>query len=158
MGVQARNPFENDDPIDGAPEASSVGELLTAIDHVAIAVADLDEALDDYRGTFGATVDHREIIEADGVEVAILRVGGSEVHLLTPTRTAGPLAEFLDEWGPGLHHVGYRVADCRAALDAVIAHGLEVVDDEPRPGLRGATVAVVSLRDLHGTPIQLVER
>jgi methylmalonyl-CoA/ethylmalonyl-CoA epimerase len=157
MGVQARNPFENDDPIDGAAGASSVGELLTAIDHVAIAVADLDEALDDYRETFGATVDHREIIDADGVEVAILRVGGSEVHLLTPTRTAGPLAEFLDEWGPGLHHVGYRVDDCAQALESMVAAGATAIDKAPRPGSRGTTVAFIHPKGSFGTLIELVQ-
>ncbi len=160
MGVQAKNPFVNDE-IDNdqnaGEESGAVEVALTDIDHVAIAVYDLDEALDDYRETFGVTVDHRELLDADGVEVAMLEVGDSYIQLLTPTRDDSPLAAFLDERGPGLHHVGYRVADCAAALAAVVDQGHEVVDDEPQPGARGTTVAFVHPRALHGTLIQLVE-
>ncbi len=86
--------------------------LLTEIDHVAIAVDDLDAAIDYYADTFGAVVSHRERIDSDGVEEALLAVADSYIQLLTPTRDDSPVAIFLQKRGPGLHHVGYRVADC----------------------------------------------
>lgn len=155
MGLEAKNPYENDDF--KSDESGQVGDLLTGIDHVGIAVHDLDEAVDEHRETFGVWVDHREILEAEGVEVALLAVGGSYIQLMTPTRDDSPLAGFLAERGPGLHHVGYRVADCAAALAAVVARGHEVVDEEPRRGVRDTTVAFIHPRALYGTLIQLVE-
>lgn len=155
MGLEAKNPFENDDF--RSDESGQLGALVTGIDHVAIAVHDLDDAIVDYRETFGVLVDHRELLEADGVEVAVLQVGGSAIQLLTPTRDDSPLVDFLESRGPGVHHVGYRVVDCAAALAAVIAQGHEVVDLEPRPGLLDTTVAFIHPRALHGTLIQLVE-
>ncbi len=88
--------------------------LLTEIDHVAIAVNDLDAAIDYYRETFGCEVEHREVVESDGVEEALLKVADSYVQLLTPTRDDSPVAKYLANKGEGLHHVGYRVADCAA--------------------------------------------
>jgi methylmalonyl-CoA/ethylmalonyl-CoA epimerase len=131
--------------------------LLTEIDHVAIAVRDLEAAIDYYRETFGAEVDHREVVESDGVEEALLKVADSYVQLLTPTRDDSPVAKYLERRGEGLHHVGYRVDDCGAALDAVKAQGGEVIDEAPRPGSRGTTVAFVHPKGAFGTLIELVE-
>ena len=86
--------------------------LLTEIDHVAIAVRDLEAAIDYYHRAFGATVDHREVVESDGVEEALLKVADSYVQLLTPTRDDSPVAKAIEKRGEGLHHIGYRVADC----------------------------------------------
>lgn len=169
MGIQARNPFENDDllkqdvggqPLDGPgdDEPGDLGDLLESIDHVAIAVHRLDEALDGYRETFGVTVHHREILESEGIDVALLEVGGSYIQLLAPTRDDSDLVPFLEERGEGLHHIGYRVSDCAAALDLVMAQGHEVVDDEPRPGVGGASIAFIHPSSFFGTLIQLVER
>jgi methylmalonyl-CoA/ethylmalonyl-CoA epimerase len=131
--------------------------LLTEIDHVAIAVTDLDEAISYYAETFGATVDHREKVESDGVEEALLRVADSYIQLLTPTRPDSPVALYLEKRGPGLHHVGYRVADCGVALESVKAHGGRVIDQVPRPGSRGTTVAFVHPKGAFGTLIELVQ-
>ena len=90
--------------------------LLTEIDHVGIAVRDLDAAIAYYRDTFGATVSHRECIDLDGVEEALIAVADSYIQLLCPTRPDSPVARFLERRGEGLHHVGYRVDDCAAAL------------------------------------------
>lgn len=155
MGVQAKNPFENDDvPSD---QSAQTGAVLTEIDHIAIAVYDLDEAIDEHRESFGVWVDHREILEDEQVEVALLQVADSYIQLLTPTSDDAPLARFLDERGAGLHHVGYRVRDCAAVLEAMIAAGHEVIDTEPRRGLRDATVAFVHPHTMFGTLVQLVE-
>jgi methylmalonyl-CoA/ethylmalonyl-CoA epimerase len=131
--------------------------LLTEIDHVAIAVSDLEAAIAYYRDTFGAEVAHREVVESDGVEEALLRVADSYVQLLTPTRDDSPVAKYLQNRGEGLHHVGYRVDDCAAALEAVKARGGRVIDDVPRPGSRGTTVAFVHPKGAFGTLIELVQ-
>ena len=130
---------------------------LTEIDHVAIAVHDLEAAIAYYRDTFGAEVDHREVVESDGVEEALLKVADSYVQLLTPTRDDSPVAKYLERRGEGLHHVGYRVDDCAAALDAVKANGGRVIDEAPRPGSRGTTVAFVHPKGAFGTLIELVQ-
>src|SRR5262249_39602081 len=117
--------------------------LLTEIDHVAIAVRNLEAAIDYYRDTFGCEVEHREVVERDGVEEALLRVADSYIQLLTPSRPDSTVAKYLDTKGEGIHHVGYRVDDCAKALAAVKANGHRVIDEEPRPGSRGTTVAFV---------------
>lgn len=131
--------------------------LLVDIDHVAIAVQDLDSAIAYYSETFGATVAHRERIESDGVEEALLKVADSYIQLLTPTVEDSPVAKFLEKKGEGIHHVGYRVADCARALQSVKDHGGQVIDEVPRPGSRGTTVAFVHPKGAFGTLIELVE-
>ncbi len=131
--------------------------LLTEIDHVAIAVPDLEAAIEYYEQTFGATVDHRELVESDGVEEALLKVAESYIQLVSATRDDSPVARFLEKKGPGLHHVGYRVADCAAALQSVKDHGGQVIDEVPRPGSRGTTVAFVHPKGAFGTLIELVQ-
>jgi len=134
-----------------------MGFVLEEIDHVAIAVRDLDAAAAWYQSTLGAEVVHRERIESDGVEEALVKVADSYVQLLTPTREDSPVAKFLEKRGEGLHHVGYRVSDCAAALEAVKAAGNAVIDERPRPGSRGTTVAFVHPKGAFGTLIELVE-
>jgi methylmalonyl-CoA/ethylmalonyl-CoA epimerase len=131
--------------------------MLTEIDHVAIAVNDLEAAIGYYRDTFGAEVVHRERVESDGVEEALIQVADSYVQLLTPTRDDSPVAKYLANKGEGLHHVGYRVADCAAALQAVKDQGGRVIDEAPRPGSRGTTVAFVHPKAAFGTLIELVQ-
>jgi methylmalonyl-CoA epimerase len=130
---------------------------LTEIDHVAIAVHDLDAAIAYYRDTFGAEVTHREVVEQDGVEEALLAVADSYIQLLTPVRDDSPVARSLATRGEGLHHVGYRVADCAAALERVKAEGHRVIDEVPRPGSRGTTVAFLHPKSAFGTLIELVQ-
>ncbi len=131
--------------------------LLTEIDHVAIAVHDLEAAIAYYGATFGASVDHRERVESDGVEEALLKVADNYVQLLTPISESSPVAKFLEKKGEGLHHVGYRVTDCAAALQSVKDHGGQVIDEAPRPGSRGTTVAFVHPKGAFGTLIELVQ-
>jgi methylmalonyl-CoA epimerase len=134
-----------------------VDSLLIEIDHVAIAVRDLEAAIAWYADVFGATVEYREIVESDGVEEALVRVADSYVQLLTPTRDDSPVAKYLEKKGEGLHHVAYRVADCAAALDAVKASGYQVIDQAPRPGSRATTVAFIHPKASFGTLIELVQ-
>ncbi len=131
--------------------------MFTEIDHVAIAVFDLEAAIAYYGDTFGCEVEHRETVEKDGVEEALLRVADSYIQLLTPTRDDSPVAKYMEKKGEGIHHIGYRVADCGAALDAVKAQGHKVIDEVPRPGSRGTTVAFVHPKTAFGTLIELVQ-
>ncbi|MDA8343048.1 MAG: methylmalonyl-CoA epimerase [Actinomycetota bacterium] len=131
--------------------------LLTEIDHVAIAVSDLEGAIAYYRDTFGAEVVHRERVDSDGVEEALIKVADSYIQLLTPTTDTSPVAKYLANKGEGLHHVGYRVADCAAALQSVKDHGGRTIDEAPRPGSRGTTVAFVHPKGAFGTLIELVQ-
>ena len=131
--------------------------LLTEIDHVAIAVHDLDAAVDYYERAFGATVAHRETVESDGVEEALLKVADSYIQLTRPTNDDSPIAKFLARRGEGLHHVGYRVTDCAEALKSMVAAGATAIDEAPRPGSRGTTVAFIHPKGSFGTLIELVQ-
>ncbi len=130
---------------------------LTEIDHIAIAVRDLEGAIADYERAFGATVEHREVVESDGVEEALLKVAESYIQLLTPTSDASPVAKAIEKRGEGLHHIGYRVADCGIALERLKAAGYQVIDQFPRPGSRGTTVAFVHPKAIGSTLIELVQ-
>jgi len=131
--------------------------LLTEIDHVAIAVEDLEAAIRWYEDAFGATVDHREVVESDGVEEALLKVAESYIQLLSPVSDDSPVAKYLEKRGEGLHHVGYRVDDCAEALESLRAQGARLIDEVPRPGSRGTTVAFVHPKGALGTLIELVQ-
>ena len=131
--------------------------ILTEIDHVAIAVRDLEAAIKYYQDAFGATVDHREVVESDGVEEALLKVAESYVQLLTPTNPDSPVAKSIEKRGEGLHHIGYRVDNCAEALASMIAAGATPIDKAPRPGSRGTTVAFILPKGSFGTLIELVQ-
>jgi methylmalonyl-CoA/ethylmalonyl-CoA epimerase len=160
VGIAAKNPFEDSEELEGEeaqPGAPEAGVTVTGLDHIAIAVADLDATLDLYRNVFGLTVEDRERLFDDGIEVAVVRVGGVALHLVTPIDDDADLAAFLAEWGPGLHHIGLKVDDAAQALEVLGREGYDVVDDVPRPGLTGTRVAFVNPHDLDGTIIQIVE-
>ncbi|MFV1990871.1 MAG: methylmalonyl-CoA epimerase [Acidimicrobiales bacterium] len=131
--------------------------ILTQIDHIAIAVRDLDAAVEYYRSAFGASVAHRETVDSDGVEEALIKVADSYIQLSAATRPDSPIARSIAKRGEGLHHVGYRVDDCQAALDAMVAAGATAIDPVPRPGSRGTTVAFVHPKGSFGTLIELVQ-
>src|SRR4026207_587987 len=103
--------------------------ILTEIDHIAIAVRDLEAAIDYYRRAFGAEVHHREIVESDGVEEALIKVADSYIQLAAATHPDSPIAKWIEKRGEGRHHVGYRVEDCAAALAAMVAAGATVIDE-----------------------------
>ena len=131
--------------------------MLTEIDHVAIAVNDLEAAIAYYQEAFGAEVHHREVVESDGVEEALIKVADSYIQLTAATNDESPIAKSIEKRGEGLHHVGYRVADCAVALQAVKDSGGRVIDEAPRPGSRGTTVAFVHPKGAFGTLIELVQ-
>jgi methylmalonyl-CoA epimerase len=131
--------------------------LFTEIDHVAIAVNDLEAAIAWYAEVFGALVVHREVVESDGVEEALVLVADSYIQLLTPTRDDSPVAKYLASKGEGLHHIAYRVDDCALALNAAKDSGARVIDDVPRPGSRNTIVAFIHPKSSFGTLIELVQ-
>jgi len=131
--------------------------ILSEIDHVAIAVNDLEAAITYYQDAFGATVHHREIVESDGVEEALIKVAESYIQLTSATNEDSPIAKFLAKRGEGLHHIGYRVDDCAEALQAMIDAGARPIDQVPRPGSRGTTVAFIHPKGSFGTLIELVQ-
>ena len=143
----------------GSVVSNQVGNrmILTEIDHVAIAVRDLEAAIKYYQEAFGATVDHREVVESDGVEEALLKVAESYIQLLTPTNPDSPVAKAIEKRGEGLHHIGYRVDNCAEALASMIAAGATPIDKAPRPGSRGTTVAFIHPKGSFGTLIELVQ-
>ena len=132
--------------------------MLTALDHVGIAVYDLDEAVSFYESAFGAQLAYRERVERDGVEEAMLTIGDSFVQLLTPTRDDSAVAKWLARHGPGLHHVGYRVTDCEQAQSRAVSAGARSIDEAPRPGSRGTTVVFLHPKTAFGTLIELVQQ
>lgn len=131
--------------------------LLTEIDHVGLAVHDLDRAIAWYQETFGATVQHRELVDDDGVEEALLAVAESFIQLLMPVRESSPVAEFLSKRGEGIHHVAYRVDDCTDGLDRAKKSGARLIDETPRRGSRGTRVGFIHPQSGFGTLIELVE-
>jgi methylmalonyl-CoA/ethylmalonyl-CoA epimerase len=134
---------------------SGIGAL--EIDHVGIAVRDLEASIDLYRRVLGAEPSHREVMDREGVEEALFRVGSSFVQLLAPTGPDTPVGRFLERRGEGVHHVGYRVRDVTAAIAELEGRGIELVDREPRTGSRGTTVAFAHPRGFGGVLVELVQ-
>lgn len=130
---------------------------LRRIDHVGYAVGDLAAAIAYHERLYGAQVTHRETLERDGVDEALLAVGDSFIQLLAPTRPDSPVGRFLERNGEGVHHVGYGVADVAATLDHLKALGVRLVDDHPRPGSRGCTVAFLHPKGAMGVLVELVQ-
>jgi methylmalonyl-CoA/ethylmalonyl-CoA epimerase len=136
---------------------SAIDSVLLDIDHVGIAVADLDAAVNEYRVAFGAEPVHREVVTDQGVEEVLFRAGNSYIQLVAALGPDTPVGKFLQKRGEGVHHVGYRVADVAAVLDRLRANGVPLVDQAPRPGSRGTTVAFVHPRGFRGVLVELVQ-
>jgi methylmalonyl-CoA/ethylmalonyl-CoA epimerase len=127
------------------------------IDHIGVAVEDLDEAVELYRDRFGMAEAHRETVESFGVEAVLLDVGEGHVELLRPLSPDTNVGRFLERNGPGLHHVAYQTEDIDSALESVRAAGIELVDEEPRTGIRGSRVAFLHPKATGGVLTELVE-
>ena len=128
------------------------------VHHVGIAVIDLDASIESYRSLFGATVEHRETVEDQGVEAASLQVGTSRIELLRPLGPDTPVGKFLAKRGPGLHHVAFEVADLPAELERLRAGGVQLIDETPRLGLFGHQVAFVHPEATGGVLAEFVAR
>lgn len=139
-----------------------LGPLVTAVDHVGIAVGDLDDAISFHRDTFGLEVAHIETNEDQGVREAMLRApgdatGATQVQLLAPLREDSAIAKFLDRSGPGLQQLAFRVTDVTAATDALRAKGLRLLYDAPRRGTADSRINFVHPKDAGGVLVELVE-
>jgi methylmalonyl-CoA/ethylmalonyl-CoA epimerase len=127
------------------------------IDHIGVAVDDLEEAVSLYSQRLGMPVEHRETVEEQGVEAVLLGVGQSHVELLRPLGPDTAVGKFLERNGPGMHHVAYGTDDIESALEAARAAGLALIDEHPRTGIRGSRVAFVHPRSTGGVLTELVE-
>ncbi len=131
--------------------------MFELIDHVGVAVEDLDPALALYEGAFGMPVAHRETVDEQGVEAVLLDVGDCHVELLRPLGPDTPVGKFLERKGPGLHHVAYRVGDIDAALAQLKEEGVELIDATPRTGIRQSRVAFVHPKATGSVLTEIVE-
>jgi methylmalonyl-CoA epimerase len=131
--------------------------MLGRIDHVGVAVDDMDSALSLYRDELGLPLAHREVVEEQGVDAALLDVGDGHVELLAPLGPDTPVGKYLERRGPGLHHVAYAVEDIDAELDRLREAGLRLIDERPRVGIRNSRVAFLHPGALGGVLTELVE-
>ncbi|HVR05187.1 MAG TPA: methylmalonyl-CoA epimerase [Solirubrobacteraceae bacterium] len=131
--------------------------MLNRIDHIGVAVQDVEQALALYRDTLAMDVAHREIVEDQGVEAVLLDVGENHVELLAPLGEDTPVGRFLARQGPGLHHVAYQVSDIDATLDSLRAAGLPLIDEQPRVGIRGSRVAFLHPKGTAGVLTEIVQ-
>jgi methylmalonyl-CoA/ethylmalonyl-CoA epimerase len=131
--------------------------MLTTIDHVGVAVQDIDSALALYRDALGMPLVHRETVAEQGVDAALLDIGDGHVELLSPLGPETAVGKFLSRHGPGLHHVAYRVASVEDTLNALAAAGLRLIDERPRTGIRGSRVAFVHPASTGGVLTEIVE-
>lgn len=131
--------------------------VFDRIDHVGVAVQDLDATLELYRDRLELEVAHREIVTEQGVEAVLLDVGENHIELLAPLRADTPVGRFLTKHGPGMHHVAYQVHDIDGVLSELKAAGLQLIDEEARTGIRGSRVAFLHPRATAGVLTEIVE-
>jgi methylmalonyl-CoA/ethylmalonyl-CoA epimerase len=131
--------------------------LFGRIDHIGVAVEDIDAAIELYRDGFGMELAHRETVESQGVEAVLLDVGDGHVELLAPLGPDTPVGKYLAKNGTGLHHVAYAVDDIDSALEKIAAAGIQLIDSEPRTGIRDSRVAFLHPRSTGGVLTEIVE-
>ncbi len=131
--------------------------MFSRIDHIGVAVEQIEPALDLYRDSFELALAHREIVEEQGVEAVLLDVGENHVELLAPLGPDTPVGRFLAKHGPGLHHVAYQVSDIDATLQTLRERGLQLIDQQPRTGIRGSRVAFLHPRASAGVLTEIVQ-
>jgi methylmalonyl-CoA/ethylmalonyl-CoA epimerase len=131
--------------------------MLGRIDHIGVAVEDLDAAIETYANGLAMPVVHREIVEEQGVEAILLDVGEGHVELLAPLGPDTPVGKYLAKKGPGLHHVAYQVEDIEAVLASLKASGMRLIDETPRIGIRGSKVAFVHPAATGGVLTEIVQ-
>jgi methylmalonyl-CoA epimerase len=131
--------------------------VLARIDHVGVAVEDLEAAIALYERDLAITLVHRETVDSQGVEAALLDIGENHVELLAPQGPDTPVGKFLAKRGPGLHHVAYQTADIDAELERLRGAGLELIDEQPRIGIRGSRVAFLHPAATGGVLTEIVE-
>jgi methylmalonyl-CoA/ethylmalonyl-CoA epimerase len=131
--------------------------MLRKVEHVALAVSDLEAAIEHYKDVWGAGVEHRERVEDQGVEEAMIPVGDTYLQLLGATGPESTVARFLERRGEGLHHIAYEVDDLESALAELKQKGVPLIDEKPRLGGRGHMVAFVHPKGNHGLLVELIQ-
>ena len=131
--------------------------MFGEIDHIGIAVEDLDDSVALYRDRLGMREQHRETVEQQGVHAVLLEIGDAHVELISPIGPDGAVARFLERGGPGLHHVAYRTDDIEAAIGRLVASGVRMIDEEPRVGIRGSLVAFAHPKSTGGVLTEIVQ-
>jgi methylmalonyl-CoA epimerase len=131
--------------------------MFARVDHIGVAVEDLDAAIALHEEAYGMAVAHREVVEEQGVEAVLLDVGENHVELLRPLKPETPVGRFLSKRGPGLHHVAYQVTDVQATLDTLRDRGLRLIDEAPRTGIRGSRVAFLHPDSSGGVLTEIVQ-
>ena len=131
--------------------------MFGEIDHIGVAVEDIDQSIALYRDRLGMREQHRETVEAFGVEAVLLEIGDAHVELLMPTGADSGVARFLERNGPGMHHVAYRTDDIEKALAALSASGVRLIDEEPRTGIRESRVAFLHPKSTGGVLTEIVQ-
>jgi methylmalonyl-CoA/ethylmalonyl-CoA epimerase len=131
--------------------------MFARVDHIGVAVEDLDAAIALHEEAYGMAVAHREVVEAQGVEAVLLDVGENHVELLRPLSADTPVGKFLAKRGPGLHHVAYQTPDIEAELERLGAAGLRLIDSAPRTGIRGSRVAFLHPASSGGVLTEIVQ-
>ena len=131
--------------------------MFGRIDHIGVAVSDLEAAIELHTTAYGMELVHRETVESQGVEAVLLDVGENHVELLRPLSEETPVGRFLSKRGPGLHHVAYQVADVQATLTTLRERGLRLIDEQPRTGIRGSRVAFLHPASSGGVLTEIVQ-
>jgi len=131
--------------------------VFTRVDHIGVAVEDLDEALALYERDYEMTLVHREVVSAQGVEAVLLDVGENHVELLAPLDPDTPVGRFLAKRGPGMHHVAYQVQDIEATLASLREAGMRLIDEQPRIGIRDSRVAFLHPKSSGGVLTEIVQ-
>lgn len=131
--------------------------MFERIDHIGVAVTDLDAAIDLYAGKYSMALVYRETVPEQGVEAVLLDVGENHVELLAPLGPDTPVGKYLEKNGPGIHHVAYQVREIEPVLAALKASGMELIDETPRVGIRGSRVAFVHPKAAGGVLTEIVE-
>ena len=134
-----------------------MGRVFTRVDHIGVAVEDIDAALALYERDYEMTLVHREVVDSQGVEAVLLDVGENHVELLAPLGPDTPVGKFLAKRGPGMHHVAYQVTDIEAALASLRDAGVRLIDEQPRTGIRGSRVAFLHPKSSGGVLTEIVQ-
>jgi methylmalonyl-CoA epimerase len=134
-----------------------MGRVFTRVDHIGVAVEDIDAALELYERDYEMTLVHREVVSEQGVEAVLLDVGENHVELLAPLGPDTPVGKFLAKRGPGMHHVAYQVTDIDAALASLREAGVRLIDEQPRAGIRGSRVAFLHPKSSGGVLTEIVQ-
>lgn len=132
--------------------------MVTKVDHIGIAVKNLDEALEFYEKTLGIKCVETEVVEEQKVKVAFLPIGDTEVELLETTSEDGPIAKFIEKRGEGIQHIAYRVDNIEKAIEELQGKGIRMIDEKPRYGAGGAKIAFLHPKSTFGVLIELCER